>query len=92
MKVVQESGSAQMLLLITDTSQSNSLLGGGEERTLVRDVRLSLRARKIAAPARVPHPGEPDRSRAKSFPLVSSPAYLDLLQMWAMVMHIPRYT
>lgn len=29
MKVVQESGSAQMLLLITDTSQSNSLLGWG---------------------------------------------------------------
>lgn len=29
MKVVQEAGSAQMLLLITDTSQSNSLLGWG---------------------------------------------------------------
>lgn len=29
MKVVQEPGSAQMLLLITDTSQSNSLLGWG---------------------------------------------------------------
>lgn len=29
MKVVQESGSVQMLLLITDTSQSNSLLGWG---------------------------------------------------------------
>lgn len=82
MKVVQELGSAQMLLLITDTSQSNSLLGGGgEEWTLVRVVRLSLRAGKSAAPARVPHPGEPDKSRAKSFPLVSSPAYLDLLQM-----------
>lgn len=67
-------------------------VGQEEERTLVREVRLSLRTRKIAAPARVPHPGEPDRSRAKSFPLVSSPAYLDLLQMWAMVMHIPRYT
>ena len=32
MKVVQESGSAQMLLLITDTSQSNSLLWGGRMR------------------------------------------------------------
>lgn len=29
MKVVQELGSAQMLLLITNTSQSKSLLGGG---------------------------------------------------------------
>lgn len=32
MKVVQESGSAQTLLLITDTSQSNSLWSGGGGR------------------------------------------------------------
>lgn len=36
MKVLQELGSAQMLLLITDTSQSNSLLGWEEEWNLVR--------------------------------------------------------
>lgn len=35
---------------------------------------------------------EPDRSEAKSSPLASSPSRLDLLQMKAMGMHVPRYT
>ena len=55
MKVVQESGAAQMLLLITETSQSNSLLVCvWGEWARVRGVRLSLKGGRTALPAWVP--------------------------------------
>lgn len=55
MKVVQESGAAQMLLLITETSQSNSLLVCvWGEWARVRGVRLSWKGGRTALPAWVP--------------------------------------
>lgn len=83
MKAVHELESAQMLLLITDTSQSNSLLMG---KSGTGETALPGRVLHARRPCVLSLPGQ------RLNPLDSGLCSLDILQRQALHIYISRYT